>query len=508
MKTINRFLLVIVVVFSSIGLSHAQACSECRYIAPVFDSITVSTVKFGQGMNINGQMQELYMDVYQPYGDTMLNRPVVVFAFGGGFVQGSRDDWYVVEVCRHLAKAGYVAVSPDYRTGIDYSEIIQLRYMRIFFRPMQDMRACVQYLKADFSELGNNYQIDTNKIILGGASAGAITALMTSYCDKPSEMLQSGSPTALDALGGFYSTTGLYPNYSWRHAAVLNIAGALIDANWIEPGDVPHIAAHGDADAVVPYGVGSFGALTADLFNLEGSYVVDSIAKAKGVCSYLYTMEGHDHPSESMGIPYIMSVVYRLMLRMHAVVNERSFCCALELQTEPSDTARYNSNNPTVNIGSAISHDNGNAQIRWCSLPCNMTSTSSSVEIQPDTTWKYMAAYTYEDGCQDVAFVVLNEDSAFSSARSIASPLQENTFYVFPQPSLGNFTLKLNRHFDEKVKIEIIDFTGKIVSAREVLPDNNGMAIIHAENIASGSYILKITSENTLWKPEKLIVLK
>ncbi len=131
------------------NFSQAQDCTDCRYISPVFDSVTVETVQFGEGINIDGVNQQLFMDVYQPYGDTMTNRPVLIFAFGGGFVQGSREDWYVKEVCNHFAKAGYVAVANDYRIGIDPAEIIALQHMRIFFRPMQDMRGTVQYLKAD-----------------------------------------------------------------------------------------------------------------------------------------------------------------------------------------------------------------------------------------------------------------------------------------------------------------------------------------------------------------------
>lgn len=296
-------LLLILLVFSIGYTSRAQECDNCRYISPMFDSIMVETIHFGEGLNIDGDMQQLYADVYQPYGDTASNRPVVIFAFGGGFVQGSRTDWYVREVCEHFARSGYVCVANDYRLGIDPLEILFLQHMRIFFRPMQDMRATVQYLKADFSELGNNYRIDTSKIFLGGASAGAISALMTEYCDKPSEMEEMGSLSALDELGGFYATSGFYPQYSWDVAAVVNVAGALINAEWVEQGDVPHIAAHGDQDNIVPYEYGPLGGGLLDgIFDLQGSYVVHNEAVSKGVCSYLYTMEGQDHPNEGMAL--------------------------------------------------------------------------------------------------------------------------------------------------------------------------------------------------------------
>ncbi len=119
-----------------LNLLDAQSCDDCRYLSPVFDSVTILTVQFGYGMNIDGQDQQLFMDVYQPFGDTLTNRPVMIFAFGGGFVQGSRNDWYVKEVCNHFARSGYVSLAPDYRLGIDYLEILQLQHMKIFFRPM------------------------------------------------------------------------------------------------------------------------------------------------------------------------------------------------------------------------------------------------------------------------------------------------------------------------------------------------------------------------------------
>jgi para-nitrobenzyl esterase len=85
---IKSFILLFWMVLATFTNSNSQTCSDCRFITPVFDSVTVSTVKFGEGKNVDGNNQELYMDIYQPFGDTMTNRPVAIFAFGGAFVQG------------------------------------------------------------------------------------------------------------------------------------------------------------------------------------------------------------------------------------------------------------------------------------------------------------------------------------------------------------------------------------------------------------------------------------
>src|SRR5687768_2983330 len=115
MRSISGFLVFALLCFCFVQSSYGQSCTDCRYVTSVFDSVTVETVMFGEGPNANGDTQQLYMDIYQPYGDTLTKRPVAVFAFGGAFITGSRDDWYVVLACEQLARAGYVVASIDYR---------------------------------------------------------------------------------------------------------------------------------------------------------------------------------------------------------------------------------------------------------------------------------------------------------------------------------------------------------------------------------------------------------
>ena len=44
------------------------------------------------------------------------SKPVILFAFGGGFKGGRRDNPDYISYFHFLARAGYVAVSTDYRT--------------------------------------------------------------------------------------------------------------------------------------------------------------------------------------------------------------------------------------------------------------------------------------------------------------------------------------------------------------------------------------------------------
>ncbi len=508
MKILYSLLTFIYLLTFFASTATAQNCNDCRYISHQFDSVTIETVHFGRGVKIDGDTQELYMDIYQPYGDTVTERPVVMFAFGGAFVQGSKNDWYVKEVCNHFSKAGYVCAAMDYRTGIDYLEILQLQHMRIFFRPMQDYRGAVQYLKWDFSENGNTYRIDTNMIFAGGASSGGITALMMQNCDKPNEMAEMGNISALNALGGFYSSTGFYQNYGWNVAATINIAGALINANWIEQGDDPIISAHGDADQVVPYGYGPLGGgLLGGFFDLQGSYVVDSIARTKGVCSYLYTMEGRDHPSESMGVEYFYSIVYRIMLRMNAVRNNLSFCCPLKVDITPGDTLYYSAGQqaPPATLTANVVGDNGNAALQWCTMPCQFSSTSSSITVTPDTTLKYIAAIATESNCSaGDLYIVYDSTGLWSSFNSASQqPIQ---FCVSPQPTNQFLQLVWSDEFRmaKSAKAEMFDLLGKKV-LDTTTQFSNSFELLDVSHLSAGSYFLRLSVGHK--QASKLVVI-
>ena len=55
------------------------------------------------------------MDVYTPVGDVCQNRPLLVFAHGGAFVGGSKNNSLAESICESFAKRGYVAASINYR---------------------------------------------------------------------------------------------------------------------------------------------------------------------------------------------------------------------------------------------------------------------------------------------------------------------------------------------------------------------------------------------------------
>lgn len=229
----------------------ASAQSECvngRYTYPeYFDSVTVSTVVFGSNTPVTGTGTEiLEMDVYQPVGDVLPNRPVVIVAFGGSFISGSRAD--VAPLCIAFAKLGFVAVAPDYRVGFFFPNIATTT--KAVMRCAHDLRGCIRFLHKSAIDDGNPYAIDPARIIVGGVSAGAIGALHVTYLDENSEI-----PTVLypdtSFIGGLSGNSGSQ-GYPEDVLACWSMSGAIGDTLWMHPGDEPLVSVHETGDGVVP----------------------------------------------------------------------------------------------------------------------------------------------------------------------------------------------------------------------------------------------------------------
>jgi len=227
----------------------AQECGSGRYFtANYFTDVTVtSAVTYGSNTAVAGGAQTLRLDVYEPTGDLLAERPVVIVAFGGSFISGSRAD--VAQICEDFAKRGYVAVAPDYRVGFFFPNAATTT--RAVMRGSHDMKAVVRYLRKSVAELGNPYHIDVDRIISGGVSAGAISALHATYLDQESE-IPSAIAAEMPALGGVEGNSGS-PGYSSAVFACYSFSGAIGDTSWIATGNAPLASIHEVGDGVVPY---------------------------------------------------------------------------------------------------------------------------------------------------------------------------------------------------------------------------------------------------------------
>lgn len=293
----KRLLFIGLLTLFSISLATAQEYSSCdgiRYRQDVFDAVNVTTaVQFGSNTTIAGNAQDLFMDVYEPEGDTAQIRPTVVMAFGGAFVVGERED--LDGLCRTLARKGYVAVTIDYRL-FDLGIPLDSNQMHdVVVKAIGDMKAAIRYLRQD-AATSNQFRVDTNLIFAGGISAGAITAAHVAHLDDVDE-----APDFLQDIiannGGLEGNSSDNYQYSSSVAGLVNYSGALKDASFIDAEDPPQLSVHDEGDGVVVYGNGLVFAGPFVQLYLEGSFSMDQQAGAVGVESRLITYPGNGHVS-------------------------------------------------------------------------------------------------------------------------------------------------------------------------------------------------------------------
>ena len=284
-----RCSLVILVFFSFLHLvaQDHSGCDGNKYRSVIFDEIDVySDIKFSDGKTIAGKHVDLYLDIYTPKGDNSVNRPVIVLGFGGSFISGKRTD--IDWLCIEYAKRGFVAVSIDYRLYdlplIPFPSPGDMQTVAV--KSVLDMNTAIQFL-IDDAATSNTYGIDTSALFVGGISSGSIMACHTAMLDN-SDNLPSYILNKLRTEGLITDTTTLLGSKDIK--GVINFSGGLHIGNWYESSDPPLFSCHDDADGIVPYKNGYGRIFGQNIVELAGSFILDSLAKDRGMNSELITI--------------------------------------------------------------------------------------------------------------------------------------------------------------------------------------------------------------------------
>jgi hypothetical protein len=303
MKT-TRFLAIIGLLC---GLFTNMAMAQgVRYAEPVFDEVNIETgIPFSSAIK-EGETSPttLYLDFYEPEGDTFSARPLVITVFGGAFVAGSRDYSDMVEYCTRLAQHGYAAASIDYRL-ISIWNISSTALIRDAYMAAQDVSAAIRFFKYHCEE----YRIDTEQIFLLGNSAGSIAIYCELFMDedeRPAETFEEPD------LGPMHSSGfNEYAGFSPAVAGAVPQWGGVMDLNVISEEEyVPLCMIHGTDDTNVPYDSGYCynGMLPGVMPYMYGSHPIAGRLDEIGITDYEF------HPFEGEGHAfYFTQVLYTLI---------------------------------------------------------------------------------------------------------------------------------------------------------------------------------------------------
>lgn len=183
----------------------------------------------------------LWLDVWTPEVPRS-DKACVVALFGGGFVSGERDNSLQTTIAQQLTARGYTVVSPDYRLGLkdtvklkSYKGLTDMNdmFQWVIDIAAEDCAAAVAYIVTHAGELN----INPDRIVLTGCSAGAITVLQLDYC-RANQLPQAA----------------VLPE-GWKPAAVVPYAGAVMCKGKpkYKSAPAPTMLMHGTKDKIVAY---------------------------------------------------------------------------------------------------------------------------------------------------------------------------------------------------------------------------------------------------------------
>ena len=511
MKKLFALLLLI----SSISLNLGLA--QTRYLQPVFDDVSVSTVLYGQNATVLGFptviKQPLVMDVYQPVGDTETSRPVVLFLHTGNFLPfyslingspgfngscgGTIKDSVVVESCKRLAKMGYVACAVDYRLGWNpvASSDVQRRFgiINAAYRGIQDVRTCIRYLRKSADVGGNPLGVDVDKIVVFGQGTGGYISLNVNVLDNylkipfasegkflydhdgnagtpPIPMVVEGINGDIYGTSvGILPTTGdtlCHPNhvgYSSDFALAVNLGGACADSAWVDPGQKPLISFHVPQDPYAPYGEGTVlvPGLNLPVVKVQGSYIIQQLSEAYG------------NNDSYIGQPIL-----------DLSVEQQAAFAASPIEFSDPTPGVFPFNQPIVNPGPpAIPLTS--APWEWTSFTGNgCINTKSSAITYIDTIFRFYAPR---------ACFALGLQGCIDQVLSGKEPLAENIqLTLAPNPAVSETRISVEA--GKMIQsIEVYDRTGRMV--RQVREINNDNWLFQRNNLNAGMYVVKVSFE-------------
>lgn len=186
---------------------------------------------------------DLFMDVYDPAEGSEtsafgIGKPTIIFMFGGGFIQGTRDDADYLKWFRMMTENGYRIISIDYRLGLKGSDKVGVAQVNVLDKAIhlavEDLFSATTFIIDNAEQLG----VDPGNIVISGSSAGAISVMQAEY------EIANRTEWASVLPSGF------------NYAGVMSFSGAILSREGkvdFKDDPCPTLMLHGTADKLVPY---------------------------------------------------------------------------------------------------------------------------------------------------------------------------------------------------------------------------------------------------------------
>jgi acetyl esterase/lipase len=198
---------------------------------------------------VNGT--ELKLDLYTPR-EHSARTPVVVYFHGGGWVTGDKND-STLQLLPYL-RMGWAAINVNYR----------LAKVALAPAALEDSRCALRWV----ADNAGKYDLDLDKVIFSGHSAGGYLALMVGMLPESAGLdrrCRTGHELKPAAIVNWFGITDVHELVSGRHPRSFalqwlgsradrdDFAKRLSPLSYVRPGLPPIITVHGDADPTVPF---------------------------------------------------------------------------------------------------------------------------------------------------------------------------------------------------------------------------------------------------------------
>ncbi len=266
----------------------AQPAAAARGLSPVAEWATHAQNRYQVAANVTyltATGYEAKLDVYRRR-DVTTPQPTMVFYHGGGWVGGTKE-------------ASFMSVMPWLEMGWNVVNV-EYRMARVAEAPaaVEDALCALRFVVAQ----AKNYNIDVNKIVVSGESAGGHLALAAGMIP------QTAGFTNICAGGGFAGSDNTVPKVAaiinWYGITDVNdllagantrsyavqwlgssknrdeVARSISPLTYVRAGLPPILSIQGDKDPIVPYS--------------QNTRLQEALAKA-GTRSELFTVPGGGH---------------------------------------------------------------------------------------------------------------------------------------------------------------------------------------------------------------------